>query len=183
MIAAMMRRAAAAVVLLAAAARADAQTRSLEVFGGYSWLYDAKSDTPLPAGWSAGAALTLTPWFATVGDAAGHYTSVETFDSEVRLTTHAVMGGGRVFARVGRLTEFAQLVAGALRATGTVFGSTETNTVFAYQPGVGVDYALTDRVAGRAQLDVRVVRDNSGGIEGGREFRVCASLVYRITRR
>jgi opacity protein-like surface antigen len=183
MIAAMIRRAALVVLLVTACAPASAQTRSIEIFGGYSLVDDTKAETVLPAGWSAGAALTLTPWFAAVGDTAGHYTTVQTFDANVRLTTHAVMGGGRAFARVGRLTEFAQILAGVVRGSGSVFGATETNTVFAYQPGAGVDYPLTDRLAARAQLDVRVVRNNSGGIEGGPTFRFCASLVYRITPR
>ena len=183
MIAAMIRSAAIFALLVSVCARAEAQSRSTEIFGGYSFAHDAKSETTLPAGWSAGAAFTLNPWFAAVGDVAGHYTTVHTFDADVRLTTHAVMGGGRASARIGRLTEFAQLLAGVVRGSGTVFGSTETNTVFAYQPGVGVDYPLSDRLAGRAQLDVRLVRNRAGGSEAGHEFRFCASLVYRVTRR
>ena len=183
MIAAMIRSAAIVVLLVMVGAPANAQIHSLEIFGGYSLVDDTKSETKLPAGWSAGAAFTLSSWFAAVGDVAGHYATIQTFDADVRLTTHAVMGGGRAFARIGRLTEFAQLLAGVVRGSGTVFGSTETNTVFAYQPGAGVDYPLTDRLAGRAQLDVRVVRNNSGGIEGGHAFRFCASLVYRVTPR
>jgi hypothetical protein len=179
----MIRSAAVLVLLVTMRAPAAAQTRSLEIFGGYSFAYDAKSETELPAGWSAGAALALNPWFAAVGDVAGHYATVHTFDATVRLTTHAVMGGGRAFARIGPLTEFAQLLAGVVRGRGTVFGLTETNAVFAYQPGVGVDYPLTDRLAGRAQLDVRLVRNTPGGSEAGHEVRFCASLVYRVTRR
>ena len=164
-------------------APAEAQSHSLEIFGGYSFAHDAKSETELPAGWSAGAALGLNPWFAVVGDVAGHYATVQTFDADVRLTTHAAMAGGRASARIGRLTEFAQLLAGVVRGSGTVFGSTETNRVFSYQPGVGVDYPLTNRLAGRAQLDVRLVRNSAGRSEAGHEFRFCASLVYRVTRR
>lgn len=179
-----MLRSAALVILLVTTCRpAHAQARSFEIFGGYSFAHDAKTETEFPAGWSAGAALTLNPWLAAVADVAGHYATVETFDSNVRLTTHAVMGGGRAFARIGPLTEFAQLLAGVVRGSGTIFGSTEANAVFAYQPGVGVDYPVTDRLAGRAQLDVRLVRNRSGGSEAGHEFRFCASLVYRITPR
>jgi len=179
----MIRRAAFFVLLLVVCVPASAQTRPLEIFGGYSFAHDAKSETALPAGWSAGAALTLTPWLAAVGDVAGHYATIETFDASVRLTTHAVMGGGRAFARIGPFTEFAQLLAGVVRGSGTAIRSTETNRVFAYQPGVGLDYPLTDRLATRAQLDVRLVRNTSGGSEAGHEFRFCASLAYRVTPR
>src|SRR5262245_40392060 len=116
----MLRNAALVVLVVAACAPAKAQSRSIEIFGGYSLVDDTKSDTMLPTGWAAGAALTLSPWFAAVADASGHYKTVELFDSDARLTTHGVMGGGRAFARVGRLAEFVQLVAGVLRSTGTV---------------------------------------------------------------
>src|SRR5262245_41946367 len=124
--------AAAVVFLTAASGRANAQIRTVEIFGGYAFANDEKTQTEFPAGWSAGTALTLNPWFAAVGDVAGHYATVQTFDADVQLTMHAVMGGGRAFARIGRLTEFAQLLAGIVHGSGTLFGSTETNTVFAY---------------------------------------------------
>jgi len=48
------------------------------------------------------------------------------------------------------------------------------------QPGVGLDYPLTDRLAARGQLDVRFIRNQPEGNEAGYEYRFSAAMVYRL---
>jgi hypothetical protein len=176
-----MRRALAfASVWLSFAGPAAAQPRAVEIAGGYTFVHDAKNDISLPAGWVAGAAVAITPWLAAAADVSGSYTTEDAFGAELRFRTHAIVGGGRVHARLGRATEFAQLLAGIVRGSGTALGFTDTTTAFAVQPGVGFDYPLGDRLAARGMLDVRFIRNQPGGNEAGYEYRFSAAVVYRI---
>lgn len=176
----MLRALAFASVSLSLAGSAAAQPRAVEVAGGYTFVHDAKNDISLPAGWIAGAAVSITPWLAAAADVSGSYKTEDAFGAELRFRTHAIVGGGRVHAKLGRATEFAQLLAGIVRGSGTAFGFTDTTTAFALQPGVGLDYPLSDRLAARGQLDVRFIRNQPEGNEAGYEYRFSVAVVYRI---
>jgi hypothetical protein len=167
-------------LLLCGAAPAAAQSRSAELFGGYTFVHDAKNDISLPAGWIAGGALQIVGTLSAVADLSGSYNTEEVFGDELRMRAHAVLGGGRGSARLGRLTEFAQLLAGIVRGSGTAFGFTETTSAFTLQPGVGVECRLGSHLAARGQLDARFIRNQPGGNEAGYEYRFSAALVYRI---
>jgi hypothetical protein len=175
-----MIRLAALACLLLCSVPAAAQTRSAEVFGGYTFVHDAKNDISLPAGWIAGGALPIAGWLSAVADVSGSYRTEEAFGEALQMRAHGVFGGARASARLGRLTEFAQLLAGIVRGSGTAFGFTETTNAFTTQPGVGVDYPLTDRMSARGQLDVRFIRNQPDGNEAGYEYRFSAAVVYRI---
>jgi hypothetical protein len=157
-----------------------AAAQPIEISGGYAFVHDAKNDISLPAGWMAGGAVSITRWLAAAVDVSGSYKSEEAFGAELRFRTHAIVGGGRVHARLGRATEFAQLLAGVVRGSGTAFGFTETTSAFAVQPGVGRDYPLSNRLAARGQLDVRFIRNQPNGNEAGYEYRFSAAIVYRV---
>jgi len=167
-------------VLACAAAPAAAETPPPEIFGGYAFVHDAKNDISLPAGWMAGAAVPLSGWFSVVADASGGYKTDDAFGARVRVSAHALLAGGRASARIGRLAEFVQLLAGAVRGSGTAFGFTETTSAFAVQPGAGVDYPVSTRLAARAQVDVRFIRNKPNGNEAGYEYRFAAALVWRL---
>jgi len=167
-------------LFLCAARPAAAQPRAAEISGGYSFVHDAKNDISLPAGWIAGGAFSITPWLAAAADVSGSYKSEEAFGVELRFRTHGILGGARVHARLGRVTEFAQLLAGVVRGNGTAFGFTDTTSAFAVQPGAGLDYPLVGRFAARGQLDVRFIRNQPDGNEAGYEYRFSAAVVYRI---
>jgi hypothetical protein len=98
----------------------------------------------------------------------------------VRLRQQAFTGGFRASARIGRLTEFAQLLAGTTRGTGTVYGMTTTTRTFALQPGLGVDYPFGGALAARAELDVRFLHSLSAGLEGSYQYRFVGAVVYRF---
>lgn len=166
--------------LICTSAPAAAETPSPEIFGGYAFVHDPKNDISLPAGWIAGAAVPLSGWLDVVADASGGYKTEEAFGAPVRLSAHALLFGGRAGARIGRLIEFAQILAGVVRGTGTAFGFTETTSTFAVQPGAGVDYPVSTHLAARAQVDVRFIRNKPNGNEAGYEYRFAAALVYRL---
>jgi hypothetical protein len=176
----MIRLAAAVGLLLVCPTQAAAQTRAVEVFGGYTFVHDAKNDVSLPAGWLAGAAFQITGWLSAVADVSGSYNTEQLFDAELHMRAHGVFGGGRASARLGRVSEFAQLLAGIVRGSGTAFGFSDTTNAFAVQPGVGLDYPIGNRVAARGQLDVRFIRNQPDGNEAGYEYRFSAALVYRV---
>jgi opacity protein-like surface antigen len=179
----MLRHAAIALWLTCASAPAAAQTlRPVEMFGGYAFVHDPKNDVSLPAGWIAGGAFRLTDWLSAIADASGGYRTDDAFGAPVRLSAHALLVGARASARIGRLVEFGQLLAGVVRGSGSAFGFTDASTAFALQPGAGVDYPLSRRLAARGEIDVRFIRNQPNGNEAGYEYRFAAALVYRLTR-
>jgi hypothetical protein len=133
----------------------------------------------LPAGWIAGAALSLSPALSIVADASGQSKTLALFDTEARLSVLTLMGGVRASARIGVLTEFVQVLAGVVRASGSAFGATTTARSASVQPGVGVEYPLAKAWAARAELDVRVMRSQPGATNGSVQYRFAAALVYR----
>lgn len=165
---------------LCLAVPAAAQPHAVEISAGYTFVHDAKNDISLPAGWIAGGAVAITQWLAAAADVSGSYKTEEAFGAALHFRTHAIVAGGRVQARLGRATEFAQLLAGLVRGSGTAFGFSETTNAFAVQPGAGLDYPLTDRLAVRGQVDVRFIRNQPEGNEAGYEYRFSAAVVYRI---
>ena len=176
----MLRIVALALLLLCSSTSAAAQSATAEIFGGYTFVHDAKNDISLPAGWLAGGALPIAGWLSAVADVSGSYRTEDAFGIEVRTRTHAVFAGGRASTRLGRVTEFAQLLAGIVRGSGTAFGFTDTTNAFAVQPGIGIDCPFAGRLAARGQLDVRFIRNQPNGNEAGYEYRFSAAVVYRI---
>jgi hypothetical protein len=175
----MIRAAAIVIALFVGSARAAAQARP-EIFAGYAFVHDAKNAVSLPAGWMAGGAWPLADWLSAVGDVSGGYSTEHQFGAELQLRAYGIFGGARASSRLGRVTEFAELLAGVVRGSGAAFGFTETTSAFALQPGVGVDYPLSARLAARGELDVRFIRNGPDGNEAGYEYRVAAAIVYRI---
>jgi hypothetical protein len=174
-----MRRALPLVLLLCLSPRHVAAQTGFEISGGYSLARDPRDAVTLPAGWVAGAAWRLTPALSAVADASGQYKTVALFDSDARLCVLTLMGGVRASGRIGMLTEFVQVLAGIVRASGSAFGATTTGRSAAVQPGVGVDYPLATRWAARAELDVRVMRSQPDATNGSVQYRFVAGLVYR----
>ena len=166
------------VLLLLIPRQAAAQTR-FEVSGGYALAHDSRDQVTLPAGWIAGAAIDLTPAFAAVVDVSGQYKTVPLLNADARLTIHTALAGVRGSARLGRLTEFGQIVAGVVRTSGSAFGATTTVHAIGVQPGAGVDYPLTPRWAARAELDIRLIAAQQNAENGGAQLRFAACLVYR----
>lgn len=175
-------------LVLGCAVPAAGQSRpaSTEVFAGYSYLRDpgssilaaTASDDSFPLGWTASVAHRLWPSLSVVGEVAGHYKRKTTLDEDVTLSFHAFLGGPRLSAQLGRVTQFVQVLAGAVHGRGSAFGTTVTVTDLSMQPGGGIDYALGRRVAARLQLDYRWIR-GAGGRNAASQFRAAAGVVIR----
>ena len=162
-------------------AAAQAQT-PLELSGGYSAVNDPNDQVSLPLGWMAGGGLMLTGWLSAVADVSGNHTTVAAFGSDLRLGVFAAMGGLRASARLGRFTEFGQLLTGVVRSSSTAFGLTSTTDALGLQPGAGIDYPLGGPFAARAELDVRFIHNQGEGNSSGHEYRFVAAIVYRRPR-
>ena len=178
-----MRRAWPVVLLLALLPRpAHAQT-TFEVSGGYSLAHDPRDAVTLPTGWFAGAAIGLTSALSAVADVSGQYATIPLFDTDARVTAHGVLGGLRLSAGLGRITEFAQVLAGVVRTSGSAFGSTTSGQSIGVQPGAGIDYPLARTWSARAELDIRLMAAQADGQNGGHQYRFVAAVVYQNRRR
>jgi hypothetical protein len=156
---------------VAAAQPAQAPAR-WEVSAGYTFMRESDiTDTiNFPAGWVAGAAVRVNHWLSIAADVDGQYKTIPSFGSDLYLTSHALTAGLRASARLGRFTEFGQVLGGIVQSTGTAFGATDTTTRAAVQPGLGLDYPLSANWAVRGELDVRF-------ISTGQEIRAAAGIV------
>jgi len=104
-------------------------------------------------------------------DASGNYRTIAFLGGDVKVAEHAVFGGTRASARVGKLIEFGEVLAGAVHTSGTAFGGSNSATFAAVQGGGGLDFPLASRVAARVQLDARF-------FSTGRQLRFVAGLAY-----
>ena len=183
MIPAMNRPIAVLVLVLSVAPGAAAQPPSaVEISGAYSFLHDPRDDLNLPVGWTAGTTAPLSQWLSIVGEAGGNHRTVSGYGSDFSLSVFSAMAGPRVSVRIGRFTEFVQVLAGVVRGSASGFGVTTTSTAFGVQTGIGLDYPLTRHVAARAQFDARFVRGRPDGAAPGDQFRTLTGLVYRFRR-
>src|SRR5882672_9390156 len=164
------------VLLMSTLPRAAAaqNVRPLEVSGGYSFVHDPNNHISLGAGCMAGAGVALTDWLAAVVDAGGNYKTISSFGSDVHVSIHTAMGGVRASARVGKVIEFGQVLVGIVRGSGTAFGFVNTSHAFGWQPGIGFEIPLNQRVASRAELDVRFIHSQPDGNNAGYEYRFVA---------
>ncbi len=154
----------------------------IEVSGGFALARDPRDDITLPTGWMGGVAVDLTHALSAVVDVSGQYKTVALVGSDAQLNVHTVMGGVRASARLGRITEFAQVLVGVVRTAGSAFGSTTVNRSLGIQPGVGLDVPLARALSVRAQLDLRLIRSQPDTTNAGYEYRFVAGLVYRASR-
>ena len=155
----------------------------IELSGGFALARDPRDDITLPTGWMGGVAVDLTHALSAVADVSGQYKTVALAGSDAQLSVHTVMGGVRASARLGRITEFAQVLVGDVRTAGSAFGATTVSHSLGIQPGVGVDYSLVSRFSARAQLDLRLIRSQPDAANRGYEYRFTAGVVYRVNPR
>lgn len=147
---------------------------AVELSGGYTFLRDGlKEGTNFPAGWYASNTVNLNRWFGLVGEVTGSYKSILTPVSGLNVSTNAseytFMGGPRFAAKAGRLMPFGQFLAGAAHLRASVdmpldipghFGVSDT--LFAFQPGGGVNVLLTDNLGLHFGGDYRCIVDFTG---------------------
>jgi opacity protein-like surface antigen len=162
---------------------ASAQTHRVEVSGGYQAL-----DTPdrtFPTGWYVDVAANVNSWFGVVGEVGSAYKSErqqisinQTVDVKYRRDTF--MGGVRLSWRIDpRVVLFHNVLVGRERASRTDAAGvplSPSETKFALQPNLGVNFMVTDKVGVRMAADFR--RVFLGGDRGGlNEYRFTMGVV------
>lgn len=135
---------------------------SFEVFGGYSYIngdftgvtHEASPGITLQ-GWNASVDVKSGRWFGLVADFAGYYPSHDfggTFTSSAK--AHTFLFGPQVSLPVKRIKPFAHFLLGDTYVVGSqTFLSKSSDNSFTYAFGGGVDFAVTGRIALRAQFD------------------------------
>lgn len=165
------------VLAAAAAPAAAADSPPAELFAGYSYT---KNGNESLSGGDVSLAIRLTRWIGVEADVSAHYgSSLGTHDSRLFF-----MGGPRFAYRGTGFTVFTHYLAGGAR-TGSgisVLGVdiTQKRTDFAMAFGGGVDVALSDRWAVRAQGDYALIRGDGAT---DKEPRLSVGFVYRFSGR
>jgi opacity protein-like surface antigen len=149
-----------AVLLLSSFALAQPKT-SFEIFGGYSYIngdftgvtHEASPGITLQ-GWNASVNVKSGSWFGVVADFAGYYPSHDFgggFTSSAK--AHTFLFGPQVSLPVKRIKPFAHFLLGETYVVGSQTFLTTSDHSLTYAVGGGLDFALTDRIALRAQFD------------------------------
>jgi hypothetical protein len=167
-----------AVFLLASSPLAIAQIRSpLDLSGGYSLVRHQAIEENVH-GWVASATVPVYRWLSVTGEGSGGYKNLPILGTDLNLKVHSLMGGPRVsLRRSARLSPFAHLLLGSVRASGSLFDETDSTTEFALQPGGGVDLWLSGRAGVRIGGDYRRVLAD----EASNEFRLTLGIVIAPT--
>jgi hypothetical protein len=152
--------------------------RQLEVSAAYIYIRDPTVDVTFPAGWSVGVAKGVRGWLSIAGAYDDSRKTIPTVAGDVTLGVRTLMAGGQASARLGRATEFAQVLFGVVHATGAAFGVSEASTHGSVQAGAGIDYPLARKAALRVELDYRVFFSHSSDL--GRQVRALTGIVFNV---
>ena len=162
--------------LVLAPTAASAQDERGNVALSYSILYDSDIEETFPVGWLLALTAHITSNMGIVGEVGGNYKSIEDeFAGDVSLKLHSFMGGLRFMSRQANFTPFAQALIGGVNASVSFDDDSDSSTVFAVQPGAGIDFRVSDALNLRAQADYRYLT-NEG--ESASEFRFAFGAVF-----
>jgi hypothetical protein len=161
-------------------------TPAVEIGLGYAYLRDDEIKESFPLGWYADIAGNLSSSFALVGELGGSYKTIpsgigdETLD--IHLSVHTAMGGLRLTHRGDGANLYLQVLAGAAKAKSTFLDVSDTETDFALQPGVGLEFGTGGSVGFRIGADYR--RVFADGQDGGvNQWRATGGFVIRVGER
>jgi len=174
---------AAATLVAVIAVPAWAQTPAVELSGRYQAIDDRSIGETFPAGWSADAAVTITPTWSAVGEVGGAYR--KTGDLGIALALHTFGGGARWSPwRTTHFVPFAQFVVGLARMTSTItIGPGDirmSQTKFMVQPAGGVTVAVGRGWGITSQLGYRriVLDGDQDGDTGFNEITASAGVRF-----
>jgi hypothetical protein len=170
-------------VFAAALAATPAMAQGVEFSVGYAFLRDDEIKENFPLGWYADIAGGLSDSISLVGEVGGSYKTVndsEFPDLNVKLSVHHAMGGLRLSHRGDGANFYAQVLAGAARASVSddFGGGTETVTDFALQPGVGLEFGAAGT---RLRIGADYRRIFSEG-QAATQWRATAGIVFGGSR-
>ena len=151
--------------VLASTPPASAQTPKVEISAGYQALHAL--DETLPAGWYVEVARNVNRWFGIVGEVGAAYrTKGERISNDqladVVSTLHTLLGGVRLSARLNRRIVLVHPVLigsahASVRADTGPQPMRSSETQFALQPGLGINFAVTEDFGLRVAADYRRV--------------------------
>jgi opacity protein-like surface antigen len=178
---------AAALIVLPVPALAQ-ETPVADIGLGYAFLHDKEIDENFTTGWLASLNYNFSRTLALTGEVGGSYKTFPSGDEvpvDLDLSLYSLMGGFRFMGRSNEsLHPYLQILAGAVRSQvsveGVDFGDSESN--FAVQPGVGVDFRLGRSLSLRLGGDYRWIKGKDGA-DSGSEYRAHAGLAFGIGRR
>jgi hypothetical protein len=168
--------------IASAHAASERTSPSIDLSGGYAFLYDSDRGGAMPAGWLAGLAVGLAPNLSLVGEVDGAYASENSPQGRHEYRAHAFMAGARVTARpVAVGTPFAQALLGASCYCGSSTPATGGyRRGLALQFGAGIDLPVTGPLGVRVQGDYRHVAGDDVGLH---QVRLGVSAVVRLAPR
>ena len=125
----------------------------------------------------------FTSWLGVTADIGVNFFSqdlvgIDIFDFQI-LTL--LVGPKFTYREADRVAPFGQLLMGAayLNANVPLAGLSESDLDFVFQPGGGIDIALSDRVALRLGGDVRILADNPFAGDAAHQFRFTTGITFR----
>jgi opacity protein-like surface antigen len=170
-------------VLLLAAPVFAASAPKGELSIGYAFMRDDELKENFPLGWVASAAGNVSDVLGIVGELGGSYKTVTDAGGDVKLSVHTFMAGVRLTAPGSDSARlFLQVLAGAARAGASIADTSASNTNFAVQPGIGVDFKVGEKMFLRLGGDYRRISGESGG-SSTNEFRGHVGLVFGLGNR
>lgn len=146
------------------AAKAQSDTRPIEVFGGYSYLRTLNGYDIDAHGWSTAIAFNFNDVLALKADVGGQYASYTVGNAKVKNSVHTFMFGPQISIRShSRATPFAHLLFGGARDNTNVAINSSSfdhgEGGFSFAMGAGLDYKLNHSVSWRLfQLDYLLTR-------------------------
>src|ERR1022692_165948 len=180
-----------AVLLFSGFAAAQSVNR-FAVFGGYSYINGdfagvSNENSQLSGlnGWNASAEVKAKEWLGFVADFAGYYPSLSNSGLPSSATAHTFLFGPQVALPIKRISPFAHFLLGDTYVVGNRTFPATSDTSFTYAVGGGVDFALTGRVALRAQFDSLhngfITRDDQARfLIEQRVVRISTGVVFRF---
>jgi Outer membrane protein beta-barrel domain len=173
-----------AVVLLVSAHASAQEPARAEIAVGYSVLHDWDLEETFPVGWVAAAGFHLNKWVTLVGDASGHYKSIDIAGGQnLSLKEHAFLGGPRARYSWTSIGVYGQVLFGATHGSATVEGVDidSSDTAFTVQTGLGIDFFVSPATAIRVETGGRFLR-NGVDAEASTQWRMLFGVVRRIGR-
>jgi len=150
-----MRRQVAFVVLLLALIPRGARGQTVfEVSGGYN-VVDYRGRNAMPIGWFASLTARPVDWFGVVSEFSAEFDTDNSRTRPVDRQAFAFLDGPRfLFTAPARLTLFGEALVGIAHDRDFVTERSGDNR-FVWQPGLGVDARLSDRISARFQVGWR----------------------------
>ena len=132
-------------------------------------------------GFNVATTANFNYWFGLTTEGGGSFFSQDLLGIEIfDLQIWTIMSGPKFTLRKSeRVAPFGQVLLGGALLNGTILGESGSEWDFALQPGGGVDVALSDAVALRFGVDVRVLFDKPFSGDSHNQLRFTTGVVFR----